>query len=137
MKYVRTEDGRIINVECCQEDNNKYYDYGWDDRLIILCYKEDIIKEADTIEDLIKVGDIVFYWRQSDDQEACNLMIYDADIEAIKGMPITKLLLPCNYGFKCVAVANHEFIKMSNNHHLVKKHPLILYSLLLKWNKSW
>lgn len=52
MKYIRTKDGRIINIRYALEDKEKIYDYGWNDEIIIHAYKCDIIKQADTIEEL-------------------------------------------------------------------------------------
>lgn len=117
MKYIRTKhntiddlDKIIFGAELTREDYIKAV----------------AVKEADTIEDLIQIGDIVFYWSSSDDKEHCSLMTYDADIVIIRNEPITKLLIPVGEDYKCVAKGYPSFNLIKNRRYLVNKGELEL-----------
>lgn len=84
----------------------------------------EIVAQADTIEDLIQIGDIVFYWQQSDDKEHCSLMVYDSDITTMKFNAITKLLIPVGDDYKCVAKGYPTFSVIRDRRYLVNKGEL-------------
>lgn len=124
MKYIRTKEhiykrlfvDRAIVNECgygsCDKELNPI--------------GETIVKEADTIEELIQIGDIVFYWQQSDDKEHCVLMVYDSDIHTMQYNAITKLLIPVEEDYKCVAKGYPSFNLIMNRRYLVNKGVLEL-----------
>lgn len=107
MKYIRTNDDihkLIINkafIGCSKVPDGYHYQvgdlFGFAETLEMIdniLKNEYYYKIADTVEDLIQIGDIVFYWQQSDDKEHCSLMVYDTDIHVMKYNAITKLLIP-------------------------------------------
>ncbi len=107
MKYIRTKDGRIIETPFMTNLDTPY-------------------KFADTIEELIQIGDIVFYWQQSDDKEHCSLMVYDSDIHTMKYNAITKLLIPVGEDYRCVAKGFPSFNVIKGRRYLVSKGELEL-----------
>ena len=156
MKYIRTKDGRIIDLTSKQvssyeivDDKTAVDEYGEESGFICVYYYDedigehieydgkggrsmdnwylkDIVKQADTIEDLIQIGDIVFYWQQSDDKEHCSLMVYDSDITTMKFNAITKLLIPVGDDYKCVAKGYPTFSVIRDRRYLVNKGELEL-----------
>ena len=126
MKYIRTKDG-IYKNEGILQSNSIY-----DEPSILVCggHKgvnvKNIVKQADTIEELVQIGDIVFYWQQSDDKEHCSLMVYDTDIRTMKYNAITKLLIPVGEDYKCVAKGFPSFNVIKGRRYLVSKGELEL-----------
>ena len=123
MKYVRTKYGI--------RDITGFVDKGsyWQNPNCGLDYigKEHILKQADTIEDLMQVGDIVFYWYSNDDTEHCENIIRDWDIHRFKYTTLTRLLIPVNENdYKCVAKAESSFELISGRRYLVQKGVLKL-----------
>lgn len=62
MKYIRTINGRIIDLSDCEldDENEEYYYYiQHDDEYGYEIRKNNILKQADTIEELIMPGDLV------------------------------------------------------------------------------
>lgn len=127
MKYIRTKDNDIIDYQFIVKyniphifiENRKYIDFNRTGRF-------EILKEADAIEDLIQVGDIVFYWQQSDDKEHCSLIVYDSDIRMMKYNAITKLLIPVGEDYKCVAKGFPSFSLVRGRRYLNDKGKLEL-----------
>lgn len=155
MKYIRTKDGKIIDIEefINEEKDTPYYkDFifeeitedgvlkwtavgteqnSMEEQRGMRCHfsatlNSEIAKQADTIEDLIQIGDIVFYWQQSDDKEHCSLMVYDSEIHAMKFNAITKLLIPNGDDYKCVAKGYPSFSVIRDRRYLVNKGELEL-----------
>lgn len=125
MKYIRTK-VEIINVE---------YEWEYASCGGITIYKEnenlyiaddDIIKTADTVEELIQIGDIVFCWSSSDDKEHCYLITCDTELTIIRNEPITKLLIPVGEDYKCIAKGYSSFNLIKNKRYLVNKGKLEL-----------
>ena len=129
MKYIRTKDGIYKYVK---KIRNYYFecDNFIDDEKKVHCFiifkPKDILKQADTIEDLIQIGDIVFYWQQSDDKEHCSLMVYDSDIRGMKYNAITKLLIPAGEDYKCASKGYPSFNLIKDRRYLVNKGELEL-----------
>lgn len=125
MKYIRTEDGIWLFGGAHHKGDviigkKQEIDFGY-------CFdKKDIINQADTIEELIQIGDIVFYWSPSDDKEHCVLITCDTEICAIRGSVITKLLLPMKEDYKCVAKSYSSFNLIRDRKYLVSKGELKL-----------
>lgn len=112
MKYIRT------NTEIQELYVDEFTEYGKE------YYKNS--KIADTIEDLIQTGDIVFYWSPNDDKEHCVVVLYYTDICSIKYNAITKLLIPVGEDYKCVAKGYPSFNLIKNKRYLVDKGELEL-----------
>ena len=89
-----------------------------------------ISQEAENIEDLIQLGDLIFYWCQSDDTERVDLVVNEWDIIRVKGFPITRLLVKHGQDYKCVAAARHEFVISDGRRWLVKKGELCSYEVI-------
>ena len=111
MKYIRTKDGIELNI--------------LDGVMAPQCVKE-VIAQADTIEELIQIGDIVFYWAPSDDKEHCVVINYETELNSIKYNAITKLLIPVGEDYKCVAKGYPSFNLIKNKRYLVNKGELEL-----------
>ena len=128
MKYIRTKDD-IFELKPDKEQiiNGTHY-HIMDD----MCerdyqYKEeDVVKSADTIEDLIQIGDIVFYWSSSDDKEHCVVISNDSELHLIKYNVITKLVIPVEEDYKCVAKSFPSFNLIKGKRYLVNKGELAL-----------
>lgn len=118
MKYIRTKDG-IYEINWFDADN-------FGDEKGDIHSNCEIINEADTIEELIQIGDIVFYWSPSDDKEHCVLITCSTEIYAIRGSVITKLLLPMKEDYKCVAKSYSSFNLIRDRRYLVSKGELEL-----------
>lgn len=86
----------------------------------------DTAQQADTLEELIQLDDIVFYWQPSDDKEHCTLMSYPREIEAAQSMVIIKLLIPLGENYKCVAKAEPSFAIFGGRRSLIQKGELEL-----------
>lgn len=127
MKYVRTKDG-IYEVEKKERAYFEgqpwlYYCKGKSS----LVEEKEVLNQADTIEDLMQVGDIVFYWYSNDDTEHCENIIRDWDIHRFKYTTLTRLLIPVNENdYKCVAKAESSFELISGRRYLVQKGVLEL-----------
>lgn len=131
MKYIRTKDNCIFKLSGGDTDIEKVKEsYVW-------CYnerfrthfrvdKDFIIKQANTIEELIQIGDIVFYWQQSDNTERCEIIVREDDIRRISFFTITKLLVPNGDGYKLSAKANSIFEKINGQTFLVERKKLEL-----------
>lgn len=121
MKYIRTKDGIVTD---------KLYEQTLE--ICALTYenaqKSDlkIISQADTIEELIQIGDIVFFWLSSDDKEHCAVMLYDTELNSIKYIAITKLLIPVGEDYKCVAKGFPSFNLIKGRRYLVSNGELEL-----------
>ena len=123
MKYIRTKN-ELVEFNIIRKIMPDVYEVkDIKDRYL---HKEEILKQADTIEDLIQIGDIVFYWQQSDDKEHCCLMVYDSDITTLKYNAITKLLIPHGEDYKCVAKGCPSFNLIKGRRYLVNKGELEL-----------
>lgn len=105
-RYIRTKDGKIFDI--CRDYIYDKYDYY---RAIKDCYE--ILKEADTIEELIEVGDLVF-----DDEE-------DSSFCFIVNRIYKKYGVICFEGeFKCSRYADmitEFYTKKGNDYILVAK----------------
>lgn len=112
MKYIRTTKG-IWEIEKLTKQ-----DYEW--------LQKGENKQADSIEELIQLGDIVFYWSSSDDKEHCVVMLYDTEFNSIKYIAITKLLIPVGEDYKCVAKGFPSFNLIKGRRYLVNKGDLEL-----------
>lgn len=114
IKYIRTKNGKVFT-----RDLNTTIDYAslleWYGAYTII---------ADNVEELIQIGDIVFYWQQSDDSERCEVLVTEDDVMRIKYATITKLLIPIDDNYICVAKACPEFTIINNRRYLVKKGEL-------------
>ena len=106
MKYIRTRDG---NIELNKEEIERV-----------------IIAQADTIEELIQIGDIVFYWSSNDDKEHAHLIRCNMEIIIFRREVITKLLIPVGEDYKCVAKGYPSFNLIRNKRYLVNKGELEL-----------
>lgn len=132
MKYIRTKDGIYELMPKIEQD----YEVSFDNKTLELAYyttkndwvaKKDVINQADTIEDLMQVGDIVFYWYSNDDTEHCENIIRDWDIHRFKYTTLTRLLIPVNENdYRCVAKAESSFELISGRRYLVQKGVLKL-----------
>ena len=127
MRYIRTKDGiyeAIINT----------FEHSWGEiswsigkENHVACNKEEYekqireLKTADTIEELIQIGDIVFYWAPSDDKEHCLVLNYDTELHSIKYNAITRLLIPVGEDYKCVAKGFPSFNLIKGRRYLVNK----------------
>ena len=148
MKYIRTKEGKIIDTT-----RRKYITNGNDLILhkqyetvggpevdvespyvpsvaIIEKHNEYIFvgvidKQADTIEELIQVGDIVFYYDFHSQTEQC-LYIRDCDLMFAKEMNTTRLLIPVGKDYKQVAKATHEYHQFDCIKQVTKKGKLEL-----------
>ena len=127
MKYIRTIDGiyEPTNWQCdlsgemiLVKADNKF----GNDTIFV----RNIMKQADTIEELVQIGDIVFYWSSSDDKEHCVVISYEADLNLIKYNVITKLLIPVGEDYKCVAKGYPSFNLIKDRRYLVSKGELEL-----------
>lgn len=130
MKYIRTKDGRIIPYKkeydgFTKTIGERFYYINQDD-VITFVHKDMILKQADTIEELIQIGDIVFYWAPSDDKEHCVVINYDIELDSIKYNVITKLLIPVGEDYKCVAKGYPSFNLINNKRYLANKGELKL-----------
>ena len=128
MQLIRTKDGRIVRLKSKASynfviENTDVYLVSGKHRSL---YVQGIVKQAYNIEDLIQIGDIVFYWQQSDDKEHCSLIVYDTDISTIKYNAITKLLIPVGDDYKCVAKGYPTFEVIRNRRYLIDKGRLEL-----------
>ena len=124
MKYIRTKDGiyEVVLISPLGFVRIDKKDGSYPD-----VFDRDIIKQADTIEDLMQVGDIVFYWYSNDDTEHCENIIREWDIHRFKYTTLTKLLIPVNEDdYKCVAKADPSFELISGRRYLVSKGELKL-----------
>ena len=119
MSYIRSKDGRIINFDSLTETAKASVSL---DAMEKNCDFEIVT----SIEDLIQIGDIVFYWQQSDDRDHCTLMVYDSDIRTMRFNAITKLLIPIGDDYKCVAKAEPSFELIKGRRYLVQKGELEL-----------
>ena len=123
MKYIRTKDGiyKVLEEHKLPVGDDIFYvtDYK-------SCYSYEVLKQADTIEDLIQIGDIVFYWAPGDDKEHCVLINYDIELDSIKYDAITKLLIPVGEDYKCVAKGYPSFNLIKNKRYLANKGELEL-----------
>lgn len=133
MKYIRTTDGIVIKakpIEYDLVDEDDTFIQHRRDYVDIFNKKqyvqERIVKEADTLEEFIQIGDIVFYWSPSDDKEHCVVINYDTEIDSIKYNVITKLLIPVGEDYKCVAKGNPSFNLIGNKRYLANKGELKL-----------
>lgn len=119
MKYIRTKAGiyETITVSLYKNDDLLYID-GFE--------LERVIEQADTIEELIQIGDIVVYWLSSDDKEHCSMIVHDIDLQSIKHSAITKLLIPIGEDYKCVAKGFPSFNLIKGRRYLVNKGELKL-----------
>lgn len=116
MRYIRTENGRIIDTNLISIGNNET-----DFRSIehYLEVSEQIItKQADTIEELIQPGDIIFYFDFHSQKEQCMYLNYILGIEDVN---ITKLLIPVEDDYECVAKAHHEITELSGMKYVTTK----------------
>ena len=119
MKYIRTKDGRLLNYEELNEISK-------------LSISMDAMEKncdfeiADTIEELIQLNDIVFYWQQNDNKEHCTLMVYPDEIKSMRFNVITKLLIPIGDDYKCVAKAEPIFESINGRRYLIQKGKLEL-----------
>ena len=90
-------------------------------------FKEEVVNPyANTIEDLIQIGDLIIYWQQSDQKEHCLLIVYDWEIQSAKFLPITRLLIPNGNDYKCVAIGNIKTEKINGREWLIDKGRLEL-----------
>ena len=111
-KYIRTKDGIFdCNNVSIPPRTSKHLE---------------IEKQANTIEDLIQIGDIVFYWQQYDDKEHCCLITCDFELNAMKYGVITKLFIPVGNDYKCVAKAEPSYHLIKGRRYLVNKGELEL-----------
>ena len=125
-KYVRTPKNEIFEF-IYPNENGKGAIYTVTksfQRPYIEEYKH--MKQADTIEELIQVGDIVFYWVQSDDTERCEVIVGEDDIRRVKFNTLTKLLVPIEENYKCVAKAKPVFAYVNHRRYLQAKGELEL-----------
>lgn len=133
MKYIRTKKG-IENVENLflvdyYDANGNAYKLNSDGMTATKIDYEKLLpnnKVADTIEELIQVGDIVFYWVQSDDTERCEVIVREDDIRRVRFNTLTKLLIPVGENYICVAKQNNVFVTISNRRYLQMKGELEL-----------
>ena len=132
MKYIRTKDGRFIKIYSKKEYEKAHPEFidvdyfNYDKWYALTTHNIDILKQADTIEELIQIGDIVFYWSSSDDKEHCIVINYDTELYSIKYNAITKLLIPVGEDYKCVAKGYPSFNLIKNRRYLVNKGELEL-----------
>ena len=119
MKYIRTKDGiyETTTVSLYKNDDLLYIDG---------CELERVITQADTIEELIQIGDIVFYWVQSYEKEHCVMITSDIEIQSLKYNAITKLLISVGDDYKCVAKGFPSFNLIRGRKYLVSKGELEL-----------
>lgn len=122
MKYIRTEDG-IYEIHFDKKSGNYFYNTSMHSYEL---YRGNKYNIADTIEELIQIGDIVFYWAPSDDKEHCIVINYDTELHSIKYNAITKLLIPVEEDYKCVAKGYPSFNVIKNKRYLVNKGELEL-----------
>lgn len=114
MKYIRTEEGIFDEI---QHRHTKIKG-----RVSIMGVFYDF-KEADTIEELIQVGDIVFYYDFHSQKEQC---MYIQDLIFARELNITKLLIPVEDDYKCVAKAEHRYLEIDSMKQIVEKGELEL-----------
>ena len=118
MKYIRTKDGRIVDISFASRIRTKIlktHDTKW-----ILEHS------AENIEELIQIGDIVFYWVPSYQKEHCVMITSDIEIQSLKYNAITKLLIPVGEDYKCVAKGFPSFNLIGGRKYLVNKGELEL-----------
>jgi len=114
MKYIRTKETICLAIDDSEVDYFKYQ------------LGAGNINVADTIEGLIQIGDIVFYWTPSDDKEHCVILNYDTELHSIKYNAITKLLIPVGEDYKCIAKGFPSFNVIKGRRYLVSKGELEL-----------
>ncbi len=119
MKYIRTKDGRIIDTNLISIGNSETDFRSLEHYLEVS--EQIIIKQADTIEELIQPGDIIFYFDFHSQKEQCMYLNYILGIEDVN---IIKLLVPVEDDYKCVAKAYHEITELSGMKHVTKKGSL-------------
>lgn len=133
MKYLRLKNNNIYKivseakeefaknygVAMLVEDNEGKKFYLGEDQL-------EGSKRADTIEELIQLNDIVFYWQPSDDKVHSTLMSYSREIDGMQYNAIFKLLVPVGDDYKCVAKAEPKFAVFGGRMSLVQKGVLEL-----------
>ena len=124
MKYIRTKDGIFEFAK--RFDLEHYKKVGFSDEDIVRKFIRNGNKIADTIEELIQIGDIVFYWSSSDDKEHCVLLNYDTELHSIEYNAITKLLIPVGEDYKCVAKGFPSFNVIKGRRYLVSTGELEL-----------
>lgn len=80
----------------------------------------EIIAKADTIEELVQSGDIVFYYDFHSQQEQC-LYVKDFDVMFVKDMNITRLLIPVDNDYRQVAKAEHLYQQFNGMKQVIEK----------------
>ena len=107
MKYIRTKNF-VVELETWMKIDK--------DILIIGGATHKIVKQADTIRDLIQSGDIIFYWHAGSKKEHCMYVADDLAAYDMKSWPITRLLVPVGKDYRQVAIGNPELL---NNEYLI------------------
>lgn len=127
MKYIRTKDGIYDKVDETLVLASLPPQYELTQNGVHVGYEQCrkcIL--ADTIEELVQIGDIVVYWTPSDDKEHCVLINYDTELYSMKYNAITKLLIPVGEDYKCVAKGYPAFNLIKGRRYLVSKGELEL-----------
>jgi hypothetical protein len=123
MSYIRTKTGQLYKVK-----KENLYDFACEDNFGVMeglnIHKSIVINQTDTIEELIQIGDIVFYWVSSYEKEHCVMITSDIEIQSLKYNAITKLLIPVGEDYKCVAKGFPSFNLIRGRKYLVNKGKL-------------
>ena len=117
MRYVRLKD-KIYDASLFLREYTGWY---FSERTKQYTFTEsEIVKQADTIEDLIFPGDIIFYYDFHSQSEQCMYVTNPIFLD----LPITKLLIPTGDDYRCVAKADHEYKVLDHMKHVIKKGKL-------------
>ena len=117
MRYIRLKD-IIYDASLFLREYTGWY---FSERTKRYAFTEsEIVKQADTIEDLILPGDIIFYYDFHSQSEQCMHVTNPIFLD----LPITKLLIPAGDDYRCVAKADHEYKVLDHMKHVIKKGKL-------------
>ena len=117
MRYIRLKD-KIYDASLFLREYTGWY---FSERTKQYTFTEsEIVKQADTIEDLIFPGDIIFYYDFHSQSEQCMYVTNPLFLD----LPVTKLLIPIGDDYKCVAKAEHEYKVLDHMKHVIKKGKL-------------
>lgn len=121
--YVRTKDG-IYPVQLDEVPLDRtvtafrlQHARGWDKPLEI---SEETYYGRDSIEEVIRPGDIIFYYDFHSQSEQCMYVTNPIFLD----LPVTKLLIPVGDDYICVAKAEHKYKVLDHMKHVIKKGKL-------------
>lgn len=105
MKYVRTKDG----IYETREGGETYNGFGCKTKNGTLkVHKNDIVKQSDTIEELIMVGDLVVWYNSSSQREEYLYIHNEDELFAAIHYTVKQLFIKVGENFNLVAKENEK-----------------------------